>query len=107
MLQAQPFDRRIGLVGAVVREGQTDGPDQREDVDRQQEQDRRRDEEPRDRAVGQRPHIPGHGRGGQCGRPLHQSAGGMRLQHVACSSAFRRRWAPPANGGGGAQPQTS
>ena len=41
----------VGAVGAVVREGQPDRPDQREDVDRQQQHDCRRDEPPGERPV--------------------------------------------------------
>ena len=39
-------------VRLVVRERHVDGPQQREDVDREQQHDRWRDEEPRDRAIG-------------------------------------------------------
>ena len=45
--------RRVRTVGAVVGEREPDRPDQREDVDRQQQDDRRRDEQPGDGPIGQ------------------------------------------------------
>jgi hypothetical protein len=44
--QADIFHFPVGPVGAEVRERQVDRPDQREDVDRQKEEDRRSDEHP-------------------------------------------------------------
>ena len=56
--------RRVGAVGAVVREGELDRPDQREEVDREQQDHRRRDEEPGDGPVGEAPDPAGdRGRG--------------------------------------------
>ena len=49
--RCRPLHRRIGPVGAVIGEGELDRPDQRKDVDRQQQDDRRRDEQPGDRPV--------------------------------------------------------
>ena len=53
IVQPDPFDRAVGPVGAEVRQAQPDRPDQREDVDRQQQRDGRRHEYPGDGAVRQ------------------------------------------------------
>src|SRR5437762_3420951 len=45
-------DRCIRTIGPIVGERELDRPQQREDVDRQQQQYRRRNEQPGDRSVG-------------------------------------------------------
>ena len=50
--QPDELDLFVRAVGPVVGEGKPHGPDQREDVDRKEEKDRRRHEEPCDRPVG-------------------------------------------------------
>jgi len=52
VVEADIGDRGIGAVGPVVGEGKLDRPQQREDIDRQQQYDRRRDEQPGDGPVG-------------------------------------------------------
>ena len=68
VVDADVGDRRIRPVGAIVRERKVDRPDQRKDVDREQQHDRRRDEEPGNDPIGQAPHAPrqGLGRGARC-----------------------------------------
>ena len=88
MLEAQPPHRCIRPIRPIIRERQPNGPDQREDVDRQQQHDGRRDEQPGDRAVGQpadtiRDRLPGH-----AGCSLNQGACGTRFQHSAHSGGL-------------------
>ena len=49
---ADPLHLPARLIGAVVGEGQHNRPDQRKDVDRQQQQDRRQNEDPGHHAIG-------------------------------------------------------
>ena len=49
--QTDPFNIAVRTVDAEVREAQPDRPDQRKDVHRQQQEDRRRYEDPGDRAI--------------------------------------------------------
>ena len=50
---AGPQDVGVRLVSAVVGERQVDRPQQRKDVEGQQQDDRRRDEQPRERSIRQ------------------------------------------------------
>ncbi len=66
--QADPLDLGIRFVRGVVGERKTDGPDQRKDVDRQQQEDRGGHEDPGDGPVRQTAHLAGEGRRGGLGR---------------------------------------
>ncbi len=84
----------VGTIGAVVREGQPDRPDQRKDVDRQEEDNGRRDEDPRDRPVRQaadpfRQRL--RRRHGGAGR----EAGNGGVGHGRALNSGRRRGYPP------------
>ena len=81
VIDADVDHRRIGPVGAVVGERQPDRPDQRKDVDRQQQHDRRRDEQPRQRAVRQAAHTACHRSRGGAG-----DAAGQRIERA------HRKW---------------
>jgi hypothetical protein len=59
--QADILHLAIGSVGAEVRERQIDRPDQRKDVDRQQQEDRRPDKNPGYRTVAQPPDFARNG----------------------------------------------
>ena len=99
--QAHPQHRLVRPVGAEVREGEPDRPDQREDVDREQQGDRRRDEQPGDRPVRQAAHAAGEGRRGREGRPLGQSGHAAGFGHpLECRSGLRVRRQLPGRKGG-------
>ena len=69
--QTDPLDVRIGPVCPEVREAEPDGPQQREDVDGEQNQDCRGDEEPDDGSVGETADLAGErvaGSGARCRR---------------------------------------
>ncbi len=50
-LGAEIDERPVGTIGLIVGEGQINRPDQRKDIDRQQEHDSRRDKEPSDGTI--------------------------------------------------------
>ena len=49
--QAHVVDFAVQAVGAEVRKAEVDRPDQRKDVDREKQEDRRANKDPRNRAV--------------------------------------------------------
>ena len=98
--QPHPLDLGVRPVGAVVGEAEPDRPDQREDVDRQQQHDRRGDEQPGDRPVGQ-------ARAPAARRRRRGARRGVRgaVQRRSCSSvksltAHASRVRPPRGRGG-------
>ena len=68
VVDADIGNRGVRTIGAIVGEREMNRPDQRKDVDREQQDDRRRDEKPGDDPIGQAPHASrqGLGRGARC-----------------------------------------
>ena len=87
--QADALDLGVRPVRAVVGEGEIDRPDQREDVDREQQQDRRRDEQPGDGAVGERRMRRATGSGVAVGGPVRQCRLGCCVAHCRVSVSVR------------------
>jgi len=80
MLGAEPADRRVGPVGAIVCEGQPDRPDQRKNVDGEEQDDRGRDEEPGGWSVGETA-DPAGDRGGRASATRRTKAYSLPVVH--------------------------
>ena len=76
VLQPHPVRAPAGPIRLEIGEGELDGPDQREDIDRQQQQDGRSDKDPGDGAVGD-PAQPAR-------QGLRRGSGGTLSEAVSC-----------------------
>ena len=98
--ESDEAQRRVRQVRFVIGEREPDRPEQRKDIDRQQQHDRRRDEEPGDAAIGEAADAPGDAERGSRGDAVDECLGSLAGGHRDLSEPA----GPPARGARGPLP---